>query len=92
MFSRFQNSEWRHELKFFTSISEAKRLEQTLTEHFHIDRHSIQKTYKVSSLYFETAAADFAFEKLSGTFYRKKFRLRTYGANTCVPLSVTNLR
>lgn len=74
-------TDWRNEIKFFTSIEEAKRLDQTLSRFLRPDQHSTNGEYFVTSLYLEGLNSDENFQKLSGDYERRKYRLRSYNRN-----------
>ncbi len=44
----------------------------------HLDEHSLRGSYLVRSLYFDTVGDDAVSDKLGGTPFREKFRLRCY--------------
>ncbi|MDR1354805.1 MAG: polyphosphate polymerase domain-containing protein [Propionibacteriaceae bacterium] len=70
---------YRHEIKYRTSVEQAEILKLWLRPLLHRDDHSdASGTYVVRSLYFDTLNNDAYLEKVDGVEYRKKYRIRIY--------------
>ena len=71
----------RFEFKYLIFPETAAQIERELSFHMDPDAfaiHSPQRSYRVTSLYFDTDALDHYYEKLDGIKTRKKYRIRTY--------------
>lgn len=75
--------EYRHELKFVMTQTNAYLLKKILSTIMEIDRNGDEfGRYMVRSLYFDTLGGSAFFDKLDGVEYRKKYRIRFYNSNT----------
>jgi hypothetical protein len=69
----------RHELKYVTTPTKAKALQQSLKALMQLDPNSDDTgSYRIISLYFDTVDGAAFFDKLNGIEYRRKYRIRTY--------------
>jgi len=74
----------RNEFKYFVHNSKMETLRNMILPFVKYDKFSQimpEKHYTVRSIYFDTQAFDFYFEKVEGLKHRKKFRLRGYNTN-----------
>lgn len=71
----------RSEKKYLMNYWDALRLQQELDLLLHRDAHSLDGSYRVKSLYFDSYINEDFFEKYAGYEKRKKVRLRIYGEN-----------
>ena len=69
----------RHEFKYIISYSDMLKLREKLDEVLEIDRD--YNGYMIRSLYFDSVDDDDYYDKLDGSMYRKKIRLRIYEPN-----------
>lgn len=73
---------YRHELKFKISKSAAEVLKQKLSLILDKDKNATKDgSYLIKSLYFDNRESVYYYEKLDGTLYRKKYRIRIYNDN-----------
>ncbi|MBR2577918.1 MAG: polyphosphate polymerase domain-containing protein [Erysipelotrichaceae bacterium] len=72
--------EYRYELKFVLSQTQAFLLKQQLKAVMQLDEHSIsdEYSYQIRSIYFDDDDDTALHEKTDGVEYRKKYRLRMY--------------
>ena len=72
----------RHELKYFINHVENHSLVNRLKYALRVDPHSVpHRGYSIRSLYFDSFDNECLHEKLAGTQFRKKYRLRSYGSD-----------
>ncbi len=74
----------RHEYKYFVHNSKMETLRKMIMPFVKYDKFAEsapEKQYTVRSIYFDTPAYDYYFEKVEGLKHRKKFRLRGYNTN-----------
>lgn len=69
----------RHEFKYIISYPDMLKLREKLDEVLEIDRD--YNGYMIRSLYFDSVDDDDYYDKLDGSMYRKKIRLRIYEPN-----------
>lgn len=69
---------FRHELKFILSNWEAVAVKKRLEVLMRMDGHAGKEGYFIRSLYFDDMWNSAWKEKLSGTYSRKKYRIRIY--------------
>ncbi len=69
----------RHEFKYIISYEDMLKLREKLDEVLTIDRD--YNGYMIRSLYFDSVDDDDYYDKLDGSMYRKKIRLRIYEPN-----------
>lgn len=75
----FEDKEIRQELKYTISWQEYAALSSRLHTLLRTDSHAVKnRSYKVSSLYFDNLADDAWFDKDSGYLRRGKYRIRIY--------------
>ena len=76
----------REEFKYYVNPGGVAVLRQSIKQVMALDRHATgrTKTYKVSSLYFDTPFSTDLNDKLAGVPVRKKYRLRIYDGRTDV--------
>lgn len=72
----------RTEQKYILNPLEYAHMEYILSSILHRDTHSVQKAYKVRSLYFDTPDNRDFYDKVDGLEIRRKIRLRIYDPNT----------
>ena len=70
--------EWKHEICFPDMLILKKRLSAVAAH----DSHGINGTYKIRSLYFDTADDKALREKIDGVNLREKFRIRYYDGDS----------
>lgn len=70
----------RHELKYLLSPLQVDVVRRNLLPVLRMDAHAAANggEYRIRSLYFDTAQDDSLYEKLSGVYYRQKYRIRIY--------------
>lgn len=68
----------RQELKYFVNPVDIIFLRHSLRELMNLDENAVDNQYTISSLYFDTPYDDDLFEKISGIYKRKKYRVRIY--------------
>lgn len=68
---------YRHELKYTITKRDAEILKQRLSLLMNVDSNG-ENGYFIRSLYFDTPSSCAYYEKLDGTLYRKKYRIRIY--------------
>lgn len=73
---------FRHEYKHEISFSDRLMLSSRLSAVAKIDEHSLGKSYKIRSLYFDNIKDKALLEKINGVNLREKFRLRYYNGDT----------
>lgn len=72
----------RHELKYITTPAYASALISALTVLMRRDPHgNVDGCYQTTSLYFDTIDGAAFFDKLDGTEFRRKYRIRAYNTN-----------
>ena len=75
--------EYRHELKFIMTPTNAYLLKKILRNIMELDRNGdANGQYMIRSLYFDTLGGSAFFDKMDGVEYRKKYRIRYYNSNT----------
>ncbi len=85
---RYGDNLLRHELKYFINLHEYTHLKRRLDAVLEKDRHAaVNDGYHVRSLYFDDIYNSALYEKKSGIFERKKYRIRIYNlADTVIRL------
>lgn len=69
----------RHELKYYIRKLEAQALRSRIQNILTLDKHSISaEGYHIRSLYFDNVYETALYDKTSGVFRRKKYRIRIY--------------
>jgi hypothetical protein len=68
----------RQELKYFITKADLPLITAFLESALIKDSYSINSSYKISSLYFDTINDDDFVQKLDGIMYREKYRIRIY--------------
>ena len=71
----------RFEIKCFLAENLAEQVREMASPFVKVDPHAVERSksqYTVRSLYFDTEALDFYYEKMDGLKIRKKLRVRTY--------------
>jgi len=72
----------RFELKYLLHHRVARDFVDAISSHVHTDRNAQgDGFYKVASLYYDSPGLDCYWEKIDGEKFRRKVRMRTYGAN-----------
>lgn len=71
----------RQEFKYYIKKSDVAHIKNFLSANLFEDSNSINGSYKISSLYFDTFNDDDLNQKLDGIKYREKYRLRTYNGD-----------
>ena len=70
---------YRHEIKYIISKESALILKKRLLLIMNVDKNSTSdNTYNIRSLYFDDIYNSAYYEKIDGTLYRKKYRIRIY--------------
>lgn len=76
----------RYEIKYFIDEFDVPTLRAALAERMDTDPHSPVGGYPVTSLYYDTDALRFYWEKIEGLKFRRKLRMRLYGPpSECMP-------
>ena len=70
----------RYEIKYLLDEFKVPALREELTRHMGSDPYSPHGGYPVTSLYYDTADLRFYWEKIEGLRFRRKLRMRLYGA------------
>lgn len=70
----------RYEIKYLIDELHVPRLRDELAAHLDLDPHASQGGYPVTSLYYDTPDLLFYWEKIEGLRFRRKLRMRLYGA------------
>nr|WP_235717421.1 polyphosphate polymerase domain-containing protein [Mycolicibacterium goodii] len=70
----------RYEIKYFVDEMRVPELRDELTAHMDTDPYSPRGGYPVTSLYYDTPDLRFYWEKIEGLRFRRKLRMRLYGA------------
>jgi hypothetical protein len=78
---RVLDSEHRYELKFLIDGDTKKRMLEASEQGLEPDAHGQEGTYLITSQYFDTIDREAFWEKMDGVAFRRKYRLRFYGAN-----------
>ena len=70
----------RHELKYMLSPLQVDVVRRHLLPVLALDPHAAKNggQYSIRSLYFDTAFDDALYDKMSGIYYRQKYRIRIY--------------
>ena len=70
----------RHELKYLLSPLQVDVVRRHLLPVLALDPHAAKNggQYSIRSLYFDTAFDDALYDKMSGIYYRQKYRIRIY--------------
>lgn len=83
MANLFTKSQFRHELKFLITNSEAEILRRRLTTFMRLDPHTdLTGNYRVRSLYFDDLNFSAYRDKMDGVPSRQKFRIRIYNSTS----------
>lgn len=69
----------RYELKYLVPVGQLDELREELTERMVRDPHAGPQGYPVWSVYYDTPALRFYWEKIEGLKFRRKLRIRRYG-------------
>lgn len=72
--------EWKHEISYLDMLSIRQRLRAVAQP----DSHTVDGSYQIRSLYFDTPTDKALWEKLNGVSRREKFRIRYYNGDTSV--------
>ena len=76
----------RYELKYVLLTNQIKTIVADLTGRLAADAHSDETGhYRVTSLYYDTAAYKAYWDKIEGHKFRRKLRIRVYGADSVLP-------
>jgi VTC domain len=70
----------RYEIKYFLDELHVPDLRRELAAHMDTDPYSPQGGYPVTSVYYDTPDLRFYWEKIEGLRFRRKVRMRLYGA------------
>ncbi|MGO3325667.1 polyphosphate polymerase domain-containing protein [Gordonia sp. (in: high G+C Gram-positive bacteria)] len=70
----------RYEIKYFIDERDVPALREALATQMDTDPHSPTGGYPVTSLYYDTQSLRFYWEKIEGLKFRRKLRMRLYGA------------
>ncbi len=70
----------RYEIKYFVDELRVPELRRELAAHMDSDPYSPHGGYPVTSVYYDTADLRFYWEKIEGLRFRRKLRMRLYGA------------
>lgn len=70
----------RYEIKYFIDELDVPALRDELAHHMDTDPYSPAGGYPVTSLYYDTQSLRFYWEKIEGLKFRRKVRMRLYGA------------
>ena len=70
--------DFRHEWKHEISVSDLLAIRQRLRAVARTDRHAVNGSYRIRSLYFDNIRDKVLREKLDGVRNREKFRIRYY--------------
>lgn len=70
----------RYEIKYFVDEMRVPELRDELAAHMDTDPYSPHGGYPVTSLYYDTPDLRFYWEKIEGLRFRRKVRMRLYGA------------
>jgi hypothetical protein len=70
----------RYEIKYFVDELRVPELRDELAAHMDTDPYSPHGGYPVTSLYYDTPDLRFYWEKIEGLRFRRKLRMRLYGA------------
>ena len=80
--SKEQYKTYRHELKYFINHTDFVVMAQIFSHTLQPDSHAdINREYWIRSLYFDTVDNHDFYNKMCGTYQRKKIRLRIYDVN-----------
>lgn len=77
-----QKMKYRHEVKHEINYTDMLTLKIRLPAVMQRDKHSVNGTYAVRSLYFDTPSDNALREKTDGVNVREKFRIRYYNGDT----------
>ncbi len=77
----------RHEIKFLVNREQQLGLQEQLTPLLQPDDHGADGAYRVTSLYYDTPDYKAYWDKVDGFDFRRKVRLRVYGAADVTPVS-----
>ncbi|HHV63518.1 MAG TPA: VTC domain-containing protein [Peptococcaceae bacterium] len=72
----------RHELKHYINYADVLELRARLPLVASLDKHAVEGSYRVKSLYFDNYNDKALREKIEGFSEREKFRLRLYNNDT----------
>ena len=79
----------RFELKYIVTATQAEAVKEDLLDHMDPDSHgSDDGSYSICSIYYDTADLAFMRAKIEGIKFRRKLRLRRYGAGSAGPVFV----
>jgi len=70
----------RYEIKYFVAEADVAQVREELTARMDTDPFSPKGGYPVTSLYYDTTDLRFYWEKIEGLKFRRKVRVRLYGA------------
>lgn len=70
----------RYELKYLIPVTQVADVRAELAARMEVDRNAGPRGYGVWSLYYDTARLRFYYEKIEGLKFRRKLRIRSYGA------------
>jgi SPX domain protein involved in polyphosphate accumulation len=74
----------RYEIKYLVDTGEVASLHRELADRLDPDRHCGASGYGVWSVYYDTPALRFYWEKIEGLRFRRKLRVRHYGDRSAV--------
>jgi hypothetical protein len=72
---------YRHELKYLINYGEYEGLKHRMAPYFTLDKNASDGEYMIRSLYFDDYFGSAYDEKDSGTFARRKYRIRIYNCS-----------
>jgi hypothetical protein len=79
----------RFELKYIVTATQAEAVKEDLLAHMDPDSHSsADGSYSICSIYYDTADLAFMRAKIEGIKFRRKLRVRRYGAGSDGPVFV----
>ncbi|SHK62428.1 VTC domain-containing protein [Pseudonocardia thermophila] len=74
----------RYELKYLVPESRVPEVREHLRQRMDADRHAHRGGYDVISLYYDSIALRFYWEKIEGLRFRRKLRIRHYGDRSTI--------
>jgi hypothetical protein len=75
---QYMGNKLRHELKYFIGLHEYRYLSARLATMLRLDENSVDRDYKISSIYFDDIYHSALKEKEAGIQMRQKYRIRLY--------------
>lgn len=79
---KYEDNTLRHEKKYYIDYNTYYVLRERIGKVMKMDENMPDKNgYLISSIYFDDRSHSAVTDKVSGTRFRKKFRIRTYGLN-----------